>query len=277
MLSCLNPATAAMPDPEEFLRLAGRWGFKGADHGADFWAEWAHRRSLDYVREVCEDTGCVIAHGGLPVNFREDDDTFKADLKRLPRIAATMKGLDTTAMSTWIAPVTHDEPRLCYERHVRRLREVARVLDDAGLVLGLEFVGPKTSRREGTPFIFDMTGMLGLCADVHDRCGLLLDSYHWYTSHATVDDLLSLTANQVVHVHINDAYPEPIDTLLDMKRMLPGAGVIDLAGFLGALARIGYDGPVAVETFNDSLKAAGPEEAARLAGRAMARVMDGYV
>jgi 4-hydroxyphenylpyruvate dioxygenase len=62
-----------------------------------------------------------------------------------------------------------------------------------------------------------------------------------------------------------------------MKRMLPGEGVINLKGFLDALRHIGYDGPVAVETFDDELKRIGPEEAARRAGQAMMRIMRGYI
>jgi len=46
---------------------------------------------------------------------------------------------------------------------------------------------------------------------------------------------------------------------------LPGAtSVIDLVGFLQALDRIGYDGPVAVEPFDASLVALPPGERVRL-------------
>ena len=68
----------------------------------------------------------------------------------------------------------------------------------------------------GRPFIYDMPGMLELGAEIDSEvCGLLLDSYHWYTSHAAIGDILELQARQIVLVHINDAYPGPIDELLD--------------------------------------------------------------
>jgi len=76
-----------------------------------------------------------------------------------------------------------------------------------------------------------------------------------------------------VHVHINDAYPGPIDELLDLKRLLPGDGVIDLVAFLKALKTVGYDGPISVETFDEALKKVGPQEAAQRAGRALLQVM----
>ena len=219
----------------------------------------------------------MIAHGGLPVNFREGEEAFRRDVAGLGEICAVNRALGVRGMATWIAPTTTSDVAEHRALLVRRLREVAVILGDHGLKLGLEFVGPKTSRLTGRPFIYDLRGMLGLCAEIDGEvCGLLLDSYHWYTSHATVEDILGLRAEQIVHAHINDAYPGPIDELMDMKRMLPGEGVIDLRGFLGALRQIGYEGAVAVETFDDGLRASGAELAAQRAGAAMRRVMEGF-
>ena len=76
---------------------------------------------------------------------------------------------------------------------------------------------------------------------------------------------------QVVYVHINDAVAGvDVDEQLDDVRRLPGAtGVIDLVGFLQALDRIGYDGPVAVEPFDVSLAALPTAERVRLAAESV--------
>lgn len=90
-----------------------------------------------------------------------------------------------------------------------------------------------------------------------DNAGLLLDSRHWYTSHGTIEELLQPTNKQIVHVHVNDA-PEgiDIDKQQDNKRRLPvTTGVIDLKGFVNTLAKIGYDGPVECEPFDNKLRA----------------------
>ncbi|MBX7256731.1 MAG: sugar phosphate isomerase/epimerase [Candidatus Hydrogenedentes bacterium] len=274
MFPTLNPVTASLPDPQDYVALAAANGFAAVDHGADFWHAWVESAGLAKVQEYCTSKKCTIAHGGLPVDFRQDDATFEAGLGKLPAIAATMKALGTRGMATWIMPVCKVDPAEYRSMHVRRLKKVAAVLSHHGLKLGLEFVGPKTSRSEGNPFIYTMQGMLELCSEIDDAtCGLLLDSYHWYTSNGTLDDIRRLSVAKVVHVHVNDAYPGPRDELMDMKRLLPGEGVIDLPGFLTALKSIGYTGPLAVETFSDDLKAAGPQEAARRAGEAMLRMM----
>ena len=275
MISCLNPATAWIPDPEAYIKLAAKCGFKAVDAGADHWTAWVQRTSLDHVKAFCANQGCVVGHGGLPVNFREDEMAFEADLAALPEQCAVMKALDTRGMATWIKSVAPGNAAEFRRMHVRRLKAVAAILKDHGLMLGLEFVAPKTKRLEGTPFVYDMPGMLELGAEIEaEVCGLLLDSYHWYTSHASVDDILRLQAKQIVHVHINDARPGPIDELLDRERLLPGDGVIDLVAFLKALKTVGYDGPVSVETFDDELEKIGPKEAAQRAGRALLGVME---
>ena len=59
-----------------------------------------------------------------------------------------------------------------------------------------------------------------------------------------------------MHVHVNDA-PSGIDVdkQMDNRRALPvTTGVIDMKGFINALVKIGYDGPVEAEPFDQALR-----------------------
>lgn len=274
MFTCLNPVTANLPEPEDFISLAARNGFDAVDQGANYWADWVQRTSLNHVRDYCAQQNCRIGHGGLPVNFRESEEAFEVDMTTFPTLCEINKALGITGMCTWIAPAVQEDVTAYRARLAARLKRIAKVLGDFELRLGLEFVGPATSRKEGNPFIYDMAGMLAFCEEINPAlCGLLLDSYHWYTSHGTVGDLKQLTPERVVLVHINDAYPGPIDELMDLKRLLPGEGVIDLTTFLTTLKAIGYQGPVSVETFSEELRQIGPEAAAQRAGIALQKVM----
>jgi sugar phosphate isomerase/epimerase len=122
-----------------------------------------------------------------------------------------------------------------------------------------------------------MGAMLDMAEQIGPNTGLLLDAWHLYTSGGTLADLATLAPAQIVLVHINDA-PKgvPVDTLMDNARHLPlETGGIDLAGFMRALARIGYDGPVVTEPFNaplNALAAQDPEAAARQVSQAMSRL-----
>jgi sugar phosphate isomerase/epimerase len=162
------------------------------------------------------------------------------------------------------------------EHHARRLRPVAQILADHGCRFGVEFVGPKTVRAGHThEFIHTIAGALELAERIGTgNVGLLLDCFHWYTSHGTLADLAQLNAAQVVYVHVNDAVSgRSPDEQIDNQRMLAGAtGVIDIAGFMQALDRMGFDGPVAVEPFNAALNALPPAERVRQAGESLAKI-----
>ena len=189
-------------------------------------------------------------------------------------IAQTL-GCERTA--TWIMPSSDElEFQANFDFHVARLQPAAEILKDYGIRLGLEFVGPKTMRATRRyEFIYTLTGMLELGQAIGtDNVGLLLDAYHHYTSHGSLDEVRQLTNREVVIVHVNDAPAGvPVDEQLDNVRALPGeTGVLDMTDFLHALQDIGYDGPVTPEPFSERLRALSPAAAAQEAGQAMRRI-----
>ena len=152
---------------------------------------------------------------------------------------------------------------------------MAEILQDHGIRLGIEFIGPKTFRNgKKFEFIYGLTDTLKLCTDLGPNTGLLLDLWHWYTSHGTQAELDNLTNQQVVAVHINDAPAGiPVDEQMDLVRCLPGeTGVLDIAGFLKALQRAGYDGPVTIEPFSKRVNEMAPQDALRTTAEAMNKV-----
>ena len=116
--------------------------------------------------------------------------------------------------------------------------------------------------------------MLDLAEACGPNVGLLLDAWHWYTSLGTVEDVLAMDQKQVVYVHINDAPAGiPVDKQRDNVRAISGeTGVIDLAGLLGALLKIGYDGPVVPEPFVRELSSMPAADAIRRVGEALKKV-----
>ena len=130
-------------------------------------------------------------------------------------------------------------------------------------------------------WFYDIAGALEAADEVNARAGtanvgLLVDCWHWFAGGGTLMDVASIPVEQVTHVHINDA-PRGValPDLVDNERELPGAtGVIDLTGFLETLSRIGYTGPVAVETFWKRPQEAGDEVAAQEAGDAVKRAFE---
>ena len=275
MFKCLVPGCLGINLPwEEWPALAASAGFEAVDvHPLD------PAKGANYYRDALAKHSIRAGGAPLPVEFRKDEAAFEASLASLDVKAALAAEIGCTAFYTWIMPASDELPFAeNYALHEERLGEAASILSAHGCRLGLEFVGPKTSRiGKNYVFLHTMDGMIGLCEDVGPNAGLLLDSWHWYVSGATVKDILALSAKDVVYVHVNDA-PAGIarDEQMDLVRRLSGdTGVIDIAGFMGALRKIGYDGPVTPEPFVKELATLAPDKAASLAARAMETIWNG--
>jgi sugar phosphate isomerase/epimerase len=261
----------------EAIELAKVGGFQGLDIDIFEMEGILKTKSAEDVKNVLKQKKLKLGGWGLAVDFRKDDETFQKDLDKLPSLATVAKNVKCLRIFTWIMPFSDTLPfEEHFSLHVERLKAVAEILDDYGCVLGLEFVGPKTSRlNRKHEFIHTMDGILKLRDAMKAKnVGLLLDCWHWYTSHATVDQIKRLKSNDVVYVHVNDA-PSGIqvDEQVDWVRRLPGeTGVIDIAGFLKVLKQIGYDGPVTPEPFDKSLAEMSVQEAVKKVGKSMDKV-----
>jgi sugar phosphate isomerase/epimerase len=261
---------------QQALDYAVKYGFDSITPGA---REFEKKSDAEIRRwlQVMKAKGVRYGTGGLPVNFRGDDNAFKKDLARLPEQAALLQKLGVDRVATWILPGNNNLTYLQnFKRHKERLGAAAKVLRDYDIRLGLEFIGPHTLRnRFRFPFACTQIGMMELVEAIGTgNVGLLLDSWHWYTSHGTVNELLQLTAKDVVHVHVNDA-PAGIDVdqQQDNRRQLPvTSGVIDMKGFINALVRIGYDGPIECEPFDQELRQMDDPTAVEKTAAALERV-----
>lgn len=272
MYRCLVPGCIGIKLAwEDWPALAAAHGFEAVDV-----SPLEPARGPQHYRERLDAHGIRAGGTALPGAWREDERASEKMLAELPAQAKLASELGCNRFYTWIWPFSDERPfDENYSFHAERLGAAARILADHDCRLGLEFVGPKTSRAgRRHDFIHNLSGMLELCGDVGGNAGLLLDSWHWYTSHGTVDDLRALTDEQVVYVHVNDAPAGiAVDEQQDVVRRLPGeTGVVDITTFMGALVQMGYSGPVTPEPFVKELAELAPDEAARVTAEAVSRI-----
>jgi sugar phosphate isomerase/epimerase len=272
MFRNLSPgAIGISADWKEALSLAKASGFEGVD------LNLGGAGDTETYCKAHEDAGLKIGGWGLPVAWSGSEEDFETTLRGLPEQAKLAAKAGSSRCCMWV-PSWHDELTFdeYYDMAARRFRACAEVLKDHGHRLALEFLGPKTLRDgHKHEFIHTLPGMLKLCEEIGTgNVGLLLDAWHWYTSHGTLEELHSLTNADVVYVHINDApVGVAIDEQVDNVRTLPGeTGVIDLTAFLRALNQIGYDGPVTPEPFSQRVREMSAPDAAKATGDALLNV-----
>ncbi|GHO41946.1 sugar phosphate isomerase/epimerase family protein [Ktedonospora formicarum] len=259
MFRCLNTGALSLSVPfEEALGLASRHDFAGLDLPLGELFRLAKASSVQEVKDHFHSAGVLAGGWGLPVDYYGDEASYRAGLEQLPAYAELAQALGSSRCYTWIKSFSDTlEYDANLEFHIQRLRPVARILADYGCRFGLEFVGAKTFRADHRyEFISTLQGALDLGERLATgNVGILLDSFHWYTSHGSSEDLASLSVDQVVSVHVNDAPAHRgADEQIDNQRLLPGAsGQINIKDFLQALRRMNYQGPVVVEPFNAEL------------------------
>ena len=243
----------------EGLDLAAKAGFGGADLNLGEAKKLADEKGLDAVTALYTDRGLKMGGWGLPVQWRGDDEEFYEGLAKLPELSKLAGELGchrtTTVCIGWHDELTREQH---WHRAVHRLRCLGEILKVDGHRLGLEFIGPHTSRMDRKyGFVYTMDGMLALGLAVGTgNIGLLFDVWHWYACQSTLADVRHLTAEEVVYVHINDA-PAGIDVLdqMDLSRCLPGeTGIIPNGELLGILRDMGFDGPVTAEPFSQKVR-----------------------
>jgi sugar phosphate isomerase/epimerase len=275
MIPCLNPATTGESENlEKFLSVAAKHGFGGIDYDIRQVEKMIEEKSTEAVRDMFASRSIELASFGLPAEFRKDEAEFKRTLDDLPRLAASAANIGCSICCTWLPPST-DEPAAEFTcRVVRRLRECAEILADQEIRLAVEWVGPVTARTRKHDFIHTLEGDLELIAAINQpNVGLLFDSFHWFTTGGTIPQIEALPAEVLVYVHVNDAPDKPLNQQMDLERVLPGEGIIDLKRMLRALKEKGYEGFLSVEVFDKELRELGLDTAAEKARAALNQVV----
>lgn len=276
---CLNTGNIGVKASQrELLEMAVKHAFEAISVYPTDLAKMSDGEINDFTGEM-KTKNIKWGSAGLPVDFRKDQTTFRDGVKKLPELAIAMEKAGATRMNTWILSFDNELTyRQNFKQHVKRLKETATILDNNGIRLGLEYVGPKTLQAAGKyAFIRTMSENKELIAGINSpNIGFVLDSFHWFCAGETKEDLLTLSNNDVVAVDLNDARTGfTADQQIDGKRELPLAtGVIDLKAFLSALVSIGYDGPVRAEPFNQPLRDMGDDDALQATYQAMKKSFD---
>ena len=89
---------------------------------------------------------------------------------------------------------------------------------------------------------------------------LVLDTFHLAVSGTPISAIQQMDAAEIGLIHLSDAIvgDHSVSDISDEDRVLPGEGELPLLNYLGALADIGYVGPVSVEVFHPKYADIGP-------------------
>jgi len=206
-----------------------------------------------------------------PLPFSGEQAAFQQALPQLADDAAFCAAIGCQKMMVVLSP-TGPVPKEEHRKVVRdRLAAISEVLRKSEIRLGIEFLGVQQFRvgRAGgpppNPFIWTLPETVALAKDGGSNLGVILDVWHWHHSGGSTADIVAAGKEQIVHVHVSDAKPQPPEDVRDNQRVMPGEGAIDLVGFFQALKKVGYTGGVSPEPLGRVPAEMSPEEGAKLA------------
>jgi 4-hydroxyphenylpyruvate dioxygenase len=110
----------------------------------------------------------------------------------------------------------------------------------------------------------------------HPAIGILLDSFHSLSRDIPNESLADIDPAKIVFVQLADAPRLSMDLLFWSRhfRCMPGQGDLPVAGFVAELLKLGYDGPLSLEIFNDRFRASSTALVAQDGLRSLVAVRD---
>jgi D-psicose/D-tagatose/L-ribulose 3-epimerase len=125
-----------------------------------------------------------------------------------------------------------------WKQVVEHLRRLGRILDQHGVSLAAEAIN-----RFETYFLNTAADSARLIDEVaHPRVGILFDTFHANIEERNVAAAVPLLGSRIKNVHASEN-----------DRGTPGSGHVPWAEVFAALHRIGYDGPVVIESFGSAM------------------------
>jgi len=278
MFKNLDPSALGVTGHQsEILELALTYGFRGIDLNMVEFAGRVKLHGLAYGRRLLDSAKIRIGTFPLPIEWDVDDESFKRQLEGLAECSQMAAELGCTRSVCSIAPAGDKRPyHENFEFHKRRFAEICRVMEPAGVRLGVGFRAAEGLRKgQAFQFIHDLDALLLLLNMVGaPNVGLLLDVWDLVLAGGSVEAVRGLTARQVVAVRLADLPADvPTTEITEAHRMVPAIeGRIDCVSVLAALSDAGYDGPITIKVDRSAFESTRRDRIVRQAGEALEKL-----
>ncbi len=197
--------------------------------------DWQRRgQAVGTVRDRLDARG-VRCWEMTGINVGDRDDT----LARTARVVAQAEVLEPQWILTNFA-VPFDD------RSLTTLLHACDALDTVGVAPAIEYL-PWTPVNSAAAAL-EVVERLG-----DRRAGVLPDVWHHRRGPDTDADLAALLVERIAYVQVDDALPAGSDDMIHEtlhRRVFPGDGELDVAGWWQVLRSIGFDGVVSIEVLD---------------------------
>ncbi len=256
----LSSATIPTSGLANDIRVAGETGFDTLELLDSKLIVALKGGSLNFLKKLMKKHGVAPLSIGILENIltqdREEQATLESQCYAMASSAAKL-GAPWIVASLGRTPggMPRDE---ALSRLVETLRFYAEIAPMFGKVgLAFEFTGYPDSP------VRTLAQARALLAEVGSpNTAIVLDTFHFHLGGSSPEEILKTKPEEIAFVQVSDATPEASG---EKDKLLPGEGVADLTGIVGALKSIGYDGAYSVEVVGERYQGIEPEEMAEKA------------
>lgn len=241
-------------DFEKICHLAHQYQFEGIN------IDLTNILNISECKQLLSQFNLKPVSFGIPLDLFGSQKEFEENLPEFQLQCKQANEIGCNLTLCYIPPFndTHNFNDLFIQTS-NRLRELKPILAKYDIKIGFEFIGPTETRRNTKyDFIHTIDGTRALIASagLYGYGGFKFDVHHWQNSGASVLDIHHLDLEYILYVELNDGLPGyDIFTIPEFERELPlTTGVTKVSEFLKALHQKGYQGPVAVEPWNQKIQ-----------------------
>lgn len=234
----------------ELVELALTHRFGGLDIDFEDFLRQVEVRGIQAAKRYLSGTNLKVATLQLPMEWDLHEEDYPQQVERLRKSLSIVKELGCKTLVTHVPPgsnfrIYHEN----FEFHRRRLSEIAEILREHDIRLGLTFSAVASEQAEfSQPFVSTFEGLTTLLRIMTtENVGIVFDSWHWALSEGTLNQLEQLGAARICDVRLadlptNDATPE---TIRPEERLLPEAtSRLEFGSIIEVLKRMEYRGPI---------------------------------
>jgi sugar phosphate isomerase/epimerase len=171
-------------------------------------------------------------------------------LGQLPTLIELCEALDATRAVITLRATNADRSfQENFEIHQTRLATLGTELQEHGIRIGLAFEAAHDLRDDANyEFINTVEKLLAFQQTAGQSTGIVLDTWDWIVGGGTIDQIRSLSKDQIVAVRISDlAADAALDSAQSTEHVLPVAdGQVPVQNVIDHLRQIEYDGPLSV-------------------------------
>ncbi|MGQ9525869.1 MAG: sugar phosphate isomerase/epimerase family protein [Armatimonadota bacterium] len=260
--TCINGATTMPYSLEDDIRSAGRAGFQQVEMWSSKLDAYLREHSVKDLKRLLAE--CKVAPAAIcPYSLTMFGDV-EAGLRAVTRAAQVAKQIGCPVLLACPdappAGMSQDE---AFRQAGREARRYAEAAGRYGVKIAVEPLGMH-------PFIPGPKEALRLIREAnHPSLGLMMDTFHYYKSGVTLEDIRSIPVEKLLIVHVNDCEDRPRAELNDGHRLYLGKGVIPLVDIFRILRAKGYRGALSVEIFRQEYWSRPVDEIAREAKKSL--------